>query len=593
MAIGVVSHLAACLTLASVCLQVPQRVDDPAQLQALENQGFDLARMAFASPERAPNNQTLFRNGAYRSIAESVTQELEELSDGDGSLGVSMRHPHRLFDDGWLRSPHAFFELVGIVNRLDRAPFYPEHCGELRFIYRLAYRIPESEPIYSRLPFTLSVVFWGPGHEGSCVVGARAWQEFLLRLARDPRSITPASLGLLELRSIELNLQSVRWPSTVRPDFGGYAEYLLRVFLEDGDRFRPGPLENTPDVARLQAMPGLKERLRAWIADPLNLAKIDEGVVQIPEEFLATRAQSVALAGPHRLANAPFHQLFQESDFAQLSFAGRRTVRSPKGLLRRLDDLSCMGCHQGRTAAGFHFLGKDRPETDAVNSIFVSASPHFLLDQARRERFFQEVLAERQSEAFRAPSMQAPVGEGGMGAHCGLGDPSFRDWTCAEGLECRALVSDPRVSPTGVCMPSEPRAGAFCQPGQVEHEADPRVDRFLPGAEVSCGPGRHCEDTAVGFPGGMCSGRCEDLRPGEVCGSIAVLQTFNKCLSRGRLPFSRCLRENVRPGALQSCDETRLCRDDYLCAKVSETQGACIPPYFLFQLRVDGHSGPD
>ncbi|WP_224367834.1 hypothetical protein [Hyalangium versicolor] len=587
------SHLAVWLTLASVCVQAPLRVDDPALLQTLESQGFDLARLAFVTPKRVPDNQSLFENGAYRSIAESVTQELEELEDGDDSLGVSMRHPHRLFDGEWLQSPHAFFELVGIVNRLDRAPFHPEHCGELRFIYRLAYRIPASEPIYSRLPFTLSVVFWGPGDAGSCVEGARAWQDFLQALAWDPRSVTPASLGPLELKSIELNLQSVRWPSTVRPDFGGYAEYLLRVFLKDGDRFQPGFLENTPDVERLQAEPGLKERLRAWIAEPRNLVKIDEGVVQLPQEFLATRAQSVALAGPHRLANAPSHRLFQESDFAQLSFTGRKTVRSPQGLLRRLDDLTCMGCHQGRTAAGFHFLGKDRRETDAVNSIFVSASPHFLLDQARRQRFFQDVLAERPPEAFRAPSTQAPAGEGGIGAHCGLGDPSFRDWSCAEGLECRALVRDPRGSPTGVCMPREARAGSFCQPGQVEPAEDPRVDRFLPGAEVSCGPGRHCEDTAVGFPGGMCSGGCENLRPGEVCGSIAVLQTFNKCLSRGRLPFARCLRENVRPGALQSCDETQLCRDDYLCAKVSETQGACIPPYFLFQLRVDGHPDPD
>ena len=40
MGIGVVSHLATCLTLASVCVQVPLRVDAPAQLQALENQGF-------------------------------------------------------------------------------------------------------------------------------------------------------------------------------------------------------------------------------------------------------------------------------------------------------------------------------------------------------------------------------------------------------------------------------------------------------------------------------------------------------------------------------------------------------------------------
>jgi hypothetical protein len=593
MGMGFVMHAVAWLGLASLSVQVPLKVDDPALLQRLEGQGFDLARLAFAAPAPVPDNQILFENAAYRSIAQSVRRELEELHAADPLLGFSMRNPHRLFDGGWLQSPLAFFELVGIVNRLDRAPFHPEHCGELRFIYRLAYRKPAREPIYSRLPLTLNVVFWGPGRESPCAAGARGWQEFLMALDRDAATVSPASLGPLELKSIELNLQSVRWPSTVRPDFGGYAEYLLRVFLKEGEVFRPGLLENTPEVARLQAEPALKERLRAWISDPRNLAKIDEGVARIPDEFLATRAQSVALAGPHRLANAPFHQLFQESDFEHLSFAGRRTVWSPQGLLQRLNDLSCMGCHQGRAVAGFHFLGKDRRETEKVNSIFVSSSPHFLRDQPRRERFFQQVLAEQEPEPFRAPSTRAPTGEGGIGSHCGLGDPSFGDWGCAAGLECRTLVSDSRVSPTGVCMPIEAQAGSFCQPGQVRHHEDPRTDALLPGAELGCGPRLHCEDTAVGFPGGICSGGCDSLRPGEVCGSIAVLQPFNACLSRGRLPFSRCLRENVRPGALQSCGEREPCRDDYLCARVSETQGACIPPYFLFQLRVDGHPAPD
>ena len=33
--------------------------------------------------------------------------------------------------------------------------------------------------------------------------------------------------------------------------------------------------------------------------------------------------------------------------------------------------------------------------------------------------------------------------------------------------------------------------------------------------------------------------------------------------------------------------------DDFICAQAEgqpEGRGACIPPYFLFQMRVDGHS---
>ncbi|MBL9111705.1 MAG: hypothetical protein JNM74_20645, partial [Myxococcales bacterium] len=43
---------------------------------------------------------------------------------------------------------------------------------------------------------------------------------------------------------------------------------------------------------------------------------------------------------------------------------------------------------------------------------------------------------------------------------------------------------------------------------------------------------------------------------------------------------------------LQTCDVANQCRDDYVCARVpgpnGTTVGGCVPPYFIFQLRVDG-----
>jgi hypothetical protein len=38
-----------------------------------------------------------------------------------------------------------------------------------------------------------------------------------------------------------------------------------------------------------------------------------------------------------------------------------------------------------------------------------------------------------------------------------------------------------------------------------------------------------------------------------------------------------------------ACDTTRPCRPDYLCAKTATGVGACLPPYFVLQMRVDGH----
>jgi hypothetical protein len=97
-----------------------------------------------------------------------------------------------------------------------------------------------------------------------------------------------------------------------------------------------------------------------------------------------------------------------------------------------------------------------------------------------------------------------------------------------------------------------------------------------------------CNRSAVGFPGGMCTASCG--APGSTCGAIAILDSFNACLARGA-SFSSCIRGNVSPAGLRACDEDNRCRDDYVCARgASERGGVCLPPYFVFQLRVDGHS---
>jgi hypothetical protein len=331
--------------------------------------------------------------------------------------------------------------------------------------------------------------------------------------------------------------------------------------------------------------------LTEWLKLPANFRAVDDGIAKLPDEFLASKATSVALNGQHRLANAPFTKIFSETELADFPYAGGRTIRSPQGLLRRLNDLSCIGCHQGRTVAGFHFLGVDRAETDPVNAIAVGASPHFVRDQPRRLAYVAAVAAGAPADAARPLSVRAAGDEGGFGSHCGLGDPSFAAWTCGRGLRCHAITVDDKVSRTGVCLPEMPIAGSACQPGRMVHDRDPHRDRVVGQGETGCGPSAICESAGVGFPGGMCSRGCSDLRPGEACGTIAILQGFNGCLA-ARKPFAACLRDNVRPAALKACSEGEPCRDDFICARTAEGQGACIPPYFLFQLRVDGHPLP-
>jgi hypothetical protein len=559
-------------------------IEEPQRLQDIARSGFSFGDVVIG-PERAgADNAALYQETAYRSIVDSLAEDLQQLRAADPQLGYSIKAAHRMFDPAWLRSSSARFELVGVINRMDRDVFDLGSCGEIRFIYRLAYRkVDASGSVYSRLPMTANVVFLLPGDSARCRMLAGQWTDSV-----DLKAFGDGVLNRQHLKAVEVNLQAVRWPSTVRPDMGGYAEYFLRVFHREGERYVPAVLENTPDVRRISTTPSLKQRLLAWLRLPNNFRAVDDGIAQLPDEFLARKATSVALEGTHRLANMPFSQIFSESELTDFPYANAQIVRSPQGLLRRLNDLSCSGCHQGRTVAGFHFLGIDRAETEAGNAIAVGASPHFLLDQPRRIAYVAALASGSTPTAARPLSVRADHGEGGYGSHCGLGDASFASWTCNPGLRCVPVVADDVVSRTGVCLPQTPVAGSACQFGRVIADRDPHRDRLTGLSIADCGPSSVCESIDVGFPGGMCSGSCINLHSGETCGSIAILQGFNACLA-ARKPFTDCLRDNVRAAALKACSETEPCRDDFICARTQEGQGACIPPYFLFQLRVDGH----
>jgi len=579
-------------------------VTDPAALQAAEREGAGLARWfdLAPGPDGLRSNRALADSRSWNDLRRPLAGAVRDLARGDPQAGVGVaRYAHRLFDARWLESPDAFFELVGIANRMDRRPFHDGACGETRLVYRLAYRAPAMQ---SRLPMTLSVELRAdaPDAAGSCAAAARRWTpppgtagaalgRWLLSAAGP---LAPPRLARERIAQIAVNLQAMRWPSAVRPDLGGHADYLLRAFRWDAGagRYLPGPLENTPDVKRLRAQPALRAELLRWLQQPARQQALEAGELRIPERFLATEVHSVTPRGLARLANRPFAQLFQPGDWQALP--GSRTLGSPAAVLRRLDDLSCAGCHQSRAVAGFHLLGEDRPGLTrtftAGNALAVAHSPHVQDELARRAVYLQRTLAGGTADAYRPPA-EGGGPEGAFGAACGLGDPGFAGWRCAAGLRCQADGGPSHDGTVGVCMPAAPAVGSLCEPSRVAPRADAREDRALFTPRQACGgAGTVCERTSVGFPGGMCSGRCEPGAPDGVCGQIAVLDDFNRCLAQRR-PFAQCL-SHTRPGQLRRCSATQACRDDYVCAQPGPEAaggGACIPPYFLFQMRVDGH----
>lgn len=557
-------------------------VTDRAALADLEANGFDLGSRLGGGPAR--DNATLAR-GPFGLVAARIDAELQAAKRADPEAGVGVaRFTHRLFDARWLRAPWARFELVGVVDRLDRKPFVGG-CGDVRLVYRLAY---DKDGGASRLPMTVSVELRAPD---DCAEAARRWRPpadlaganlgAWLRSAGGPLGVT----GPIDL--VQVNLQSVRWPSAVRPDLGAHAEYLLLSFRPENGALRPAPLENSPDVARLARDPKLRADLVAWLR--ANLDAVDDGTFLLPERFLTDRSVSVSPRGLARRANRPWLSILKPADLDGLELAGRRTIASPAALVRRLDDATCVGCHQARSVAGFHLLGEDAADSDAANALALPGSPHLFAEVRRRARLVA-ALADGKPGDFRRPlSDRADDDPGDAGAHCGRGDPGFARWTCAAGLSCDAYDAPKDDDAVGVCLPPKPRLGDACEVGPVVANRDPHRDRVVAPRARPCPDAAVCNQNSVGFPGGMCTAGCDAGDGGTVCGKIAILRGFNDCLAR-REPFARCLADNATPAALRACDASTPCRDDYLCARAaSPGKGACIPPYFLFQMRVDGH----
>jgi hypothetical protein len=562
-------------------------------MEKLESKGLALSDIF-----PTPNGQSigLKKNSYYLSIVEHLKKDLIFLQKSDPKLSVTMATSHRLFNGKWLESESSFFELTGIVNRADRQPFHSaNNCGEMRLVYRLAYKVNEKgHVIHSRLPLTLNMVFVVPEDAAkSCSTSIKDWETFLLASKSGNFSNPQRLLGISQngLKSIEINMQSVRWPSTTRGDLGAHAEYLLRVFRVNAGRIEHAALENTPDVQRITKTPELKKSLLNWIL--ANIESINNGTFVAPEKYLVTKATSVSPRGLTRLSNRPWSTIFKASDFEQIDYQKLSYIKSPAALLRRLDDSSCTGCHQNRSVAGFHFLGVDRTPTSPFNSLAIPGSPHFLNDLNRRSVYITALKSGIKPDVFRPMSERATLETGVFGAHCGLGDPGFSSWTCSEGLECKSYGLEPGDKTVGQCFLAGKTSalGEPCETGSMIPNINPHKDKIKQSSTRTCKNQGVCEVNYVGFPEGMCAESCNSESKNMKCGSIALLVEFNNCLGKG-LPFTKCLAENTRPAGLRACSTDMACRDDYICSGVPNTPGTCIPPYFLFQMRVDGHPRP-
>lgn len=462
--------------------------------------GFGLRRMLQADGSTNANllNDELFALPAMLPVRQAIDRDIDayaarhrtdiagELRDADDPGRL------QLFDRDLLYSARTRLALAGIVNRMDRAFVAPETCGEIRLIYRLVRTEPRAdEP--ARLPMTLNVVLAAANPADStaarttaCAQIAQRWlamrdetQTGAVLVSRLIESNGPlALLQPSQLIRIELNLQVGHQPKSEARAFR--TDYLMKVFRYDraARRFDETPLENQIDRDRILANAKLKAEFAEWLLQREHLSTFDRGMVLVPEKFLARSVIASTPVGFVKSNMQPEFGLVQLPGIdTQAAFSTRdvvaalkkaadngialENVRSVAGFERRLNDITCAGCHQTRGIGGFHFPGADwvsPPPTGVTN---VPASPHFIGDQPRRRDILQAFRDGRAPDFSRGFSSRPQLRgdttllgteyNDGWGAHCydarapGATDRSFRSWTCAKGLSCQVIGEPDRA----------------------------------------------------------------------------------------------------------------------------------------------------
>jgi hypothetical protein len=472
---------------------------DPSALQELDHGRFGLTRIMI--PERSANipltNAQLFALPSMAPVKQALDEDLERYvashkAELPGeSIGVGPDFAFQLFDRAQLYSNDTRFVLSGVVNRMDRAYVAPDNCGEVRLLYRLtqtnAQAIGEAA-VTPRLPMTLNVVVKAGGDLArgaagkplACAEIAKRWlaaagltatgKDLVQKLFAPDSAL--AALTPENIVKIETNLQIAHAPKSPIRDFR--TDYAMRVFDYDAasKTFAPSPLENQIDRERLLADKEFARDFKTWLLDPVHFAELDRGTIIVPDRFLLKSAVAPTPVGfaPSKLQPAfglvagedgTQNPLFSNEDVvAALAKAARggtalQNIRSAAGFERRLNDMSCTGCHQTRGIGGFHFPGVDWMAAKPSNTTVVPASPHFFGDQVRR-RDILTALAAGKTPDFSRGFASRPQARGsaelagteydnGWGAHCYVrgakpadNDKSFGGWACAEGLTCQA-----------------------------------------------------------------------------------------------------------------------------------------------------------
>lgn len=689
---------------------------DNQTLQNLENSGFSINEMLGQAKSLIRTSDLFKSNEAYRSFAETIGKSLphdkknDQLPDvipensGDvpdmvrllrgfedkGSrsekdlkggfiirrVSNNSQYPYsieqdgdepRHFDTRWLNSEYGYLKLIAIANRMDRTDITKDSCGEVRFIYRLSYKSKKSS---SSLPFLVNVVHQYPKQE-SCVNFSKAWDV----ASTDAKTLKSGPLKNLSFKQLEVNFQSLRFTSGYMHDFGGQAMYMQRVFRKVAARLEPVGLENTPDVLAIKKDPALLKRFVEYLKKPENLNDLDTGILNInfDPKFLSKLSVSWSTLGRARTANRPYAEMFRENHtlLESIDISKLKYIKSHDALIERLDNLTCMGCHQSGGTAGFHLLGfADSAFSHPFNRQELALSPHATAEISRRMAWLKKVANGQEPNHFRPHStfsssdwkenfkipkfMNLNVGQ-----LC-IAEPATYSMqpTCADpkgrAVECqRTVFAQGKKVLLGECVLKEAvdSAGSVCWKGEIKESLMVHPERNPPSFNFMAFEDKwklserlfkdlksySCVLPQSGAPLGRMSRRCslqeENFEvdfskgiPDELCANQGG-SGFDMCAASG--DSGGCLERKVARSMLDTCSENRFCREDYICQKfpdynkisvkdyvrkkgdqlinlsrpsnirgevIEEARllgiGFCVPTYFLFNMRLDGHPSP-
>lgn len=442
----------------------------------------------------------------------------------------------------WVGHPKTRFVLVGVANRIDRRDVRADTCGETRLIYRLAY---DQDGEVQRLPMSLNVVYRQPDDGEGCTRAAGSW---MIDAQDDPVAALSAEGGPLHRDAFELdNLLAVETNIRIHDDLRARGANEMKVFEYDASdaRLRSADLEFEPYTKALLS----RGAVIRWLTTPGVMDNVELGIPTPLDEIMNTDWARVRV--PWNSSSSAFSTMWRRHGFLEeIQLPSEGLTSTPEGLTHRLDGMSCSGCHQSRSIAGFHLAGEG-----GVDGLVGGVSAHLLSEIAWREAYVTALASGGTPERARKLHDDGPPG---LGRLCSRDGSPVPDYVCNAGFACTEVPG----SSFGVCL-----AASYDGAGPCDGSSD------------------DCREPSSWFPGGFQVHECVD---GELCARVPTERDMGAC-NGGEAPWA-CARARAQPVRVDACRQQSDCRDGYVCVDGADGTG-CVPSSTVPELRQTGHAG--